>query len=160
MSKNAPFSNELGSCDDIAMDSMLTLNNQCLWKIFKMFDIKTLCRVPDVCNGFRDIAEAVFRLYHAEVKLLVVSFVRNLTKYDFLKFVQLKKLKYFKIDFDRQYGEAYSQFIYSLLESFVINKIPIVETSLNGLAVSSMDIPLICKFKTISKLSVYGRTLV
>lgn len=67
MSKCSPFPDELESFDDIPMDSMLSLNDHCLSKIFKMLDIETLCRMSGVCRRFRAIAEDVFRLYLSDI---------------------------------------------------------------------------------------------
>lgn len=62
-----PSASESESFDDIPMDSMLRLNDNCLWNIFKMLDIETLCRMADVCKHFRLVAEDVFRLCRSDI---------------------------------------------------------------------------------------------
>lgn len=54
---------------DIApSDSMLFLNNYCLWKLFSLLDVDILCHLANVCKRFRAIAEAFFHLYHKKVQ--------------------------------------------------------------------------------------------
>lgn len=53
--KKSQLSDELH--DGKIIMSLITLNGHCILEIFKYVDIRTLCRLADVCKRFRSLAE-------------------------------------------------------------------------------------------------------
>lgn len=58
------LSSELQSIECIPRDSLLSLNEHCLWDVLKFLDLENLCQMANVSKQFRSIAELVFHQYY------------------------------------------------------------------------------------------------
>lgn len=77
MSETLSTSTELDSTECDHNDSILILNDDCLWNVFKLSDILTLCHLAYICKRFRAVAEIVFRRYHMDIILHSIQPFRN-----------------------------------------------------------------------------------
>lgn len=69
MSQTLSLPIKFESDESISRESILSLNDHCLWELFALMDIQTLCCMPNVCQRFRKVAENVYYRLHNKIKI-------------------------------------------------------------------------------------------